>query len=378
MTFSTVERDTLIELLQLAQGIVERKSLNPILSAVILSSTPEGNLEVQATNMEESLRVKTRDKLDGDIKVAIPLVRLVDFIKELSPGAVSLGLSEEGALLTIGQEKAWAHLPILSTEDFPVLPPTPDITFPMNREVLLRVFSKVFLSIATDSISTALKGLLVKKINGGVAFVSTDGHRLSLLKVEHSEMPQGSLELVVPRKGIQEMGRLLERSAEEQLQLGVTQNHLYAATERGEIFIRLLDAKYPNYQKVIPQEFTAKVVLSKEYLQKAVRRASLFSSDRLKGVRMEVGSQRVRISSMAGVDEPFSGSAVEEMDAIEFSGEEVKLGLNARYVVEVLSVLDGGEVVMEMGSRLWPVKFTSQEAPDYLHIVMPLQLEDEL
>ena len=377
MISNTVERDILLELFQLAQGIVERKSLNPILSAVVLSSTLEGNLEVQATNMEESLRAKAGENLSGDLKVAIPLIRIVDFIKELSPGPVSFGLSEEGNLLMVGQKKVLAHLPILSVEDFPILPPVPDVTFPMNRGVLIEAFSKVFFSIATDSISTALKGLLIKNIDGGVAFVSTDGHRLSLLEVKGPEISQGNLELIVPRKGIQEMKRLLDRSSGEQVQLGVAQNHLYAATERGEIFVRLLDAKYPNYQKVIPQEFTAKVVLSKESLQKAVKRASLFSSDRLRGVRMEVGPKGIRILSMVGSDEPFSGSALEELELIGFSGEEVKLGLNARYVADVLSVLDGEEVTIEMGSRLWPVKFTSKDDPGYLHIVMPLQLEEE-
>ena len=377
MTLNAVERDVLLEVLQLAQGIVERKSLNPILSAVVISSTSDGNLEVQATNLEESIKIKTKNKINSDMKVAIPLTKLVNFVKELSPEVVSFGLSEEGNLLTIGQEKVWAHLPILPTEDFPVLPPTPDITFPMDREVLLRAFSKVFFSISTDSISTALKGLLIKQTEDKVAFVSTDGHRLSLLTVEYPNTPLRDLELIVPRKGVQEMRRLLESSTEEQIQLGVTQNHLYAATEKGEIFIRLLDAKYPNYQKVIPKEFTTKVILPKEHLQKAVRRASLFSSDRLKGVKMEVGPQNVIVSSITGEDEPFSGSAVEEISTIEFYGEETKLGLNARYVMEVLSVLDGENVTIEMGSRLWPVKFTSQESSDYLHIVMPLQLEDE-
>ncbi len=375
MATITVERETLLDLLQSAQGIVEKRSINPILTAVIVASS-EGELSVQGTNMEESIRVRAKGGFEGDIYVAVSLSRLVDFVRELSPGPVGIEFSEEGHLLTVSQKKAQAHIPVLSVEDFPVLPPPPDVTFPIERGVLVEALSKVFFSIAVDAMSTALKGLFVKKTEDGIAFVSTDGHRLSLLEMEYTDLPYGEMGLVVPRKGVQEIRRLVEKSKGDTALLGVVQNHLYVSTEKGEIFVRLLDARYPNYQKVIPKEFSTKVILNREALAKAVKRASLFSSERSMGVKAEIGSDGIRVSSMVTAEEVFEGSAVEEVEVLEFSGEPIKIGLNAKYVQEVLSVLDGQQVCMEMGTRLWPVKFTSEDSPGYLHLVMPIQLEE--
>ncbi len=375
MRAGAVERETLLGLLQLAQGIVERKSLNPILSAVVLT-TQGDQLEIQATNMEESIRARGSGEFQEDFQVAIPLSRLGDFVKELAPGPVNLEVLEDGNLFKVSQGKTWAHLPLLSAEEFPTLPPKPEVTLAMDREYFLKTLSRTFFSIATDSISTALKGMLMKWEEGGIVFVSTDGHRLSLVEMEHSGVAQGGTEVIIPRKGIQEVRRLLERSEAESVDVGVVQNHFYCATEDGEVFVRILDAKYPSYQKVIPQEFTHRLVFSKSDLTKAVRRASLFSSDRIRGVKVEVKDKVAVISSLASGDEPFSGAAAEELELVESSGGEVKLGLNSRYLLELLGVLEGEQVVMEAGDPLWPVKFTSPDMPEYLHIVMPLQLEE--
>ncbi len=374
MRAGAVEKDTLLGLLQLAQGIVERKSLNPILSAVVLTASQE-QLEIQATNMEESIRARGGGSFKGDFQVAIPLSRLGDFVKELSTGSVSLEVLEDSNLFKVSQGKTWAHLPLLPTEEFPTLPPHPEVTLSVDREEFLKALSRTFFSIATDSISTALKGMLMKWEEGKMIFVSTDGHRLSLVEMDHQGAGQG-MEVIIPRKGIQEIRRLLERSSVDVVQVGVVQNHFYSSTGEGEVFVRVLDAKYPSYQKVIPQEFSHRMAVSKEDFAKAVRRASLFSSDRVRGVKLEAGKGSVVISSLSSGDEPFSGAAAEEIDLLDYSGGEVRLGLNARYVLELMGVLGGDQVVIEAGDPLWPVKFTSPEVTGYLHIVMPLQLEE--
>ncbi len=376
MKAGAVEKDTLLGLLQLAQGIVEKRSLNPILSAVVLTAS-KGDLEIQATNMEESIKAKGSGSFQEDLQVAIPLNRLGDFVKELAPGPVNLEILEEGNLFRVSQGRVWAHLPILPVQEFPTLPLEPDVTLSISREGFLKALSRTFFSIATDSISTALKGMFMKWEEGKMVFVSTDGHRLSLVELAQEGLGQEGLEVIIPRKGIQEIRRLLERSSEDEVRVGVVQNHFYGSTEEGEVFVRLLDAKYPSYQKVIPQDFAYRMVISRGEFAKAVRRASLFSSERIRGVKLEVRDSSVIISSLSGGDEPFSGAAAEEMELLDFSGGEVRLGLNARYVLELTAVLEGEEVVIEAGDPLWPVKFTSPQMPDYLHIVMPLQLEEE-
>ena len=377
MKIGTLERNTLLNLLQLAQGIVEKKSLNPIFSTIVFSTLPaEDTIEIQATNMEESLKVRDQGKFDSAVRFAVPFIRLGDFVKELVGGDISLEIEDDAKLFKLTQGKTTARLPLLSPDEFPTLPPPPDTTLPLDKEVFLKAISKVSFSIAVDSISTALKGLLIKKTEDLITFVSTDGHRLSLLKDKYESMPQGDLEIVVPRKGMQEIRRFIGKSTDDTLNMGTAHNHLYVSTGIGEIFVRLLDAKYPNYEKVIPQEFTSKAALSREDLMRAVRRASLFSSDRVRGIRMKFTQNALVTSSIASADEPFSGSALEEIDLIEFHGEEVELGLNAKYVLDVLAELEDSQVVMEMGNSLWPVKITAPSMPEYLHVVMPLQLEE--
>gem|GEM_PF-794184 len=377
MHIGSVEQNIMLDLLQLMQGIVEKKSLNPVLSTIILSTSSEDNtFEIQATNMEESIKVRSHGDFNNTTRFAIPFTRLGDFVKELSSGPINLEIEDEANLFKVAQGRATAHLPLLSLEEFPTLPTPPDTTLSLSKVAFLKVLSKVSFSIAIDSISTALKGLLIRKKGATITFVATDGHRLSLLENEYERLPQGELEIIVPRKGIQEVKRFVSKSVEDTLEMGTVHNHLYISTDRGEIFVRLLDAKYPNYEKVIPQEFTSKAVISREELIRSVRRASLFSSDRVRGIKLRFSEGSLLISSIVSPEEPFSGSAQEEVDLIEFDGEKVELGLNARYILDVLVEVDDDRVVMEMGNSMWPVRITAPGTPEYLHVVMPLQLEE--
>ncbi len=370
------DKKSLLGALQLVQGIVEKKAINPVLTSVVFEAEGE-TLLVKATNLEESAIIQTWAEVEEPFKVAVSAKKLVEFVRELPEMPVSLRTTDAGTL-ELSVEKIKANLPLTDLEDFPELPSPPEETILLNKDEFLDALDKVYFSIAADSVSIALMGMLFKKEGEVVSFVSTDGHRMSLVEKVMEGLSGEDFEVIIPRKGVQEIKRILEKRPEiDTVEVGFSENHFYMKVGGVQLFSRVLDGRFPNYKRIVPDEFEKEFVVPLQEFMRAAKRVSLFSEDRVKGVRIEFNpdESRIVVSSMASADSGFVGAAVQEIEVGECRGTPFVFGLNARYLMEVLGAFGTESVRVCAGENMWPVKLTSDEAPDYIHIIMPLKLE---
>ncbi len=371
------DKNSLLSALQLVQGIVEKKAINPVLTSVVFE-TAEDSIFIKATNLEESLVVQSWAEIHEPLKVAVSAKRLLEFVRELPDMPINIYTTEAGTL-ELSVEKIKANFPIFDVEEFPDLPLPPENTIFMNKDAFLDALDKVYFSIATDAVSMVLMGMFFKKEGSLVSFVSTDGHRLSLVEKDMGEVEGEDFEVIIPRKGVQEIKKVLEKKVEvDSIEIGFSGNHFYMKAGNVQIFTRVLDGKFPNYKRVIPEEFDKEFVVASKELMKGAKRVSLFSEDKVKGVRIEFKPDEscIVLSSVVSSEAGFVGSAVQEIEIEQARGTPFVFGLNAKYLMEALDAFDSEFIRIHTGENLWPVKITSDEVQDYIHIIMPLKLED--
>ncbi|MEO0278628.1 MAG: DNA polymerase III subunit beta, partial [candidate division WOR-3 bacterium] len=274
------DRGSLLSALQLVQQVVEKKSINPILSSVVFECSDVDNLILEATNLEESIRINIWAEIYEPFRCAIPFRKLTEFVRELPD--LPITLKYDGNLLYIEVEKISASFPVMDLEDYPGLPEEPENLVQLSREFLYSSISKVSFSIAKDSVSTSLMGMLFKKEQDTISFVSTDGHRLSLVEESVEGIDIDDFEILIPRKAVNEVVRILEKKVDEEVvYFGTVGSHLYMRIGNIRFFTRLIDAKFPNYRRVIPENFERSFVVDKANLLKAAKRVSLFSDDKI-------------------------------------------------------------------------------------------------
>jgi DNA polymerase-3 subunit beta len=199
--------------------------------------------------------------------------------------------------------------------------------------------------------------------------VATDGHRLALI-----ERSIGSMGLekgvIIPRKGLGELKKLLEESEEGVVSIGFQDNMGLVTKDNLQLFMRLIDEDFPDYSKVVPKDNPYGMKVAKDGFLQALRRVSILSSERYKGVKIELKEGAMAISA----NNPDLGEAVEEME-VEYKGRLLSLGFNARYLLDVLGVLgNGGEIDIKVKDEVSPGLVTIEGDENYLYVVMPMRL----
>lgn len=370
------DRAGLLSALQLVQGIVEKKSINPILSSIVFETVADDEVSITATNLEESIKVTIWAEVYESVSCAIPFRKLTEFVRELPDLPITITTDEN--MLNIEVEGIKAVFPTMPLDDYPDLPGEPESVTPIGREFLVNSLNKVDFSIAKDAVSTALMGMLFKKEGDLISFVSTDGHRLSLIEESSEGLDTPDFELLIPKKGVTEILKILEKKVEEDLvYFGVSSNHFYMKVGNIRFFTRLLDAKFPNYKRVIPTDFERSFVVNKVDMMKAVKRVSLFSDEKIRTLKIHFlpSDGKIILTSVRPSGDVFVGTASQEVYVEDPSGSELVFGINGRYLLEALDAFDSDKITFSLGDALWPVKLTA-EGENYIHIVMPVALEE--
>jgi DNA polymerase-3 subunit beta len=203
-----------------------------------------------------------------------------------------------------------------------------------------------------------------------IRMVATDGHRLALVDRGIGEEVEGlTSEVIIPRKGLAELKRLVDEEDADQIQLGFEGNSGLARKNSVTLVMRLIEGKFPNYQQVIPGDAEHQLTLPSEPLIRAVRRVALLSVERSHAVKVELGSGVLRLSS----SNPDLGQAQEELD-VDYSGEELAIGFNAKYLQESLAAFGAKEIVLSLRDANSPVVIRPTDDPDSLAVVMPMRL----
>jgi DNA polymerase-3 subunit beta len=368
MKFS-VSRDALIKPLNLVAGVVERRQTLPILSNVLLSL--EGSrLSLTGTDLEVELvgRIEVQnDGPDGDITV--PARKLVDICKSL-PDGVDIAFSVEDGRVTVTAGRSRFTLSTLPAAEFPTVE-AGEIDLELAQTLVRQMIDRTGFAMAQQDVRYYLNGMYMEIKEGRLRFVATDGHRLALCTAP-GQVEADDKSVIVPRKGVLELSRLLD--ADGSVTLTVGSNHIRAATDQFTFTSKLIDGKFPEYERVLPRSPDKSVTGDRTELRQAFTRTAILSNEKYRGVRLALTNGSLEITA----NNPEQEQA-EEMVPVDYSGDALEVGFNVSYLLDVLGVLSGSTVRMSLSdsasSALVEDGDVGGEADaEALYVVMPMRL----
>ena len=368
MKFSA-DRELLLRPLQLATGVVERRQTLPILANLHVLAAADGHLTLTATDLEVELVVRLDAvAVEQEGEATIPARKLADIWRALPESAqVSVQVEEDRAVIRSGRSRF--SLAVLPAGDFPkVESGQEDVQITLARSDMRRLVDKVGFSMAQQDVRYFLNGMLLEVTTEHLRTVATDGHRLAMCTVESGVAGVDRLQVIVPRKGVQEMARLLDEAGEE-VELSVSENHMRIGHGGYSLTSRLIDGKFPDYEKVIPGDVSRTIVGDRDTLKLAFQRASILSNEKYRGVRLSVEEEQVTVRASNPEQEE-----AEEVIAVGYQGDPMEIGFNVGYLQDVLNVLPPDEVRLGVseGNNSALIEAAGDDLACY--VVMPMRL----
>ncbi|MGH7929129.1 MAG: DNA polymerase III subunit beta [Candidatus Binatia bacterium] len=363
------KRGDLLATLYWAQNIVERRNTMPILANALIDAQ-KGKIQLAATDLEVGVRGEVEGEIVKSGSLTVSAKKLYEIVREIPTEQVQLKRLEND-WVEIKSGKSVFKIVGIDAREFPQFPAF-DAKGQTNvpAGVLRGMIERTIFSVSTDETRYSLNGVFVEQSAGDtVRMVSTDGHRLAF-----EEQALGALGLskgvILPRKGLGELRKLLESGDEGVVAISFKENMALISRDKVELFMRLIDGDFPDYTKVIPKGNPNLAKIDHGELLQSLRRVSILSSERYKGVKMEFSDDKISISA----NNPDLGEAVEEIDA-EYNGAPISIGFNARYILDVLGVLGSdGEINIELKDELSPSVIRDSGSPGYIYVLMPMRL----
>jgi DNA polymerase-3 subunit beta len=379
----TVPKKDLLRLVTRMQGVAERKSTMPVLSNVLLAVDGPSVLRVAATDLYLALVGRVTVDVSKGGSVAVSAKDLLERVRMMPDGPIHL-VSQDNATTTIKASGSARRYTLrgMPGDDFPPLPTAAEgsPSLALDVDVLQELVAKTHFSISTDETRAHLNSGLFEWDGDVVRMVTTDGHRLSKMEVKVSGR-QASATMLIPLKAIQELRRLCDEIVAEQKdggkegaakpQLQITQSGSSAFFTGGgmSFAVRLVDAQFPPYAQVIPQQSEKAVRVPRAAFADALKAVSVAASERTGGVKLSVSKGTMRITT----ESPESGEGFDELP-IDYAGPNMTIGFNAKYFLDVLGALDEDEVQLGLGGELDPAVVKPVGARQFLAVVMPMRI----
>lgn len=370
-----IARDELLTALQRVQGVVEKRNTMPSLANVLLEAKPEG-LDVLATDLEIWMRGLYKATVEEPGSVTFSARKLYEILREIKDPEISI-LVTDNCLVTIQAGRSQFKVVGLPSQEFPVVPSIErEGLIPLPGSGLLELIQKTLFAVGDNDTRYVLNGqLFIVSSSGGkplIRLVGTDGHRLAVaereFEIQGGSAPLPEVKVILPRKAAHEIRRLLEEGGDEPM-IGFTQNTMIFRKSGLVLTSRLMEGTYPNYQQVIPKESQKKISVNREELEGALRRVSVLSREKGYAVKMTFAPDHITLFS----SHPDTGEATEEVPA-RFNGEEFSTGFNARYFLDVLGVMNGENLTLQMEAPLSPCLLREPENLQFMSVIMPVKV----
>ena len=364
-----ISREALLTPLNLVAGVVERRQTLPILSNVLLAL--EGSqLSITGTDLEVELvgRVQLEQAPESGGEITVPARKLADICKSLPEGSdIEFSLEDQRAIIRSGRSRF--TLSTLSASDFPNVEEGPGAqNFVVKQGDLKRLIDRTSFAMAQQDVRYYLNGMLWEVQPGQLRVVATDGHRLALCTlVSDIDFPD-RVQVILPRKGVIELSRLLmDESGDVQVVIGA--NHIRATTAEFTFTSKLVDGKFPDYERVLPKSSTKTVFGARDQLRQAFSRAAILSNEKYRGVRLLLTDANLQIVA----NNPEQEEA-EESVSVEYQGDSLEIGFNVSYLLDVLGVLSSDSVKMSLSDANSSALLEEAEEGDSVYVVMPMRL----
>lgn len=358
----------LLDALQSVAGIVERRHTLPILANVLLRKT-DSRIELTTSDLE--IQVRTSAELGGDdgtYTTTVGARKLIDILRTLPPEQmVTLSAAQNKLTLTGGKSRF--TLQSLPADDFPLVNEATDFgpAFSVPQKVLRYLINQVHFAMAVHDIRYYLNGILFVAEGRSLTLVATDGHRLGLAQATlDADIPKQ--EVILPRKTVLELQRLL-RDEDTPIEMRFAGNQARFEFSGMEFVTKLVEGKFPDYNRVIPKNHKNAVVLGRQPLLASLQRAAILTSEKFKGVRVNIEPGVLRIASSNAEQE----EAKEELE-VDYGGDTIEIGFNVTYLMDVLANVGHEMVKVELQDGNSSALITVPEQPGFKYVVMPMRI----
>jgi len=367
MQLVKTERDNLLRPLQTVSGIVERRHTLPILANLLITKNG-ADVSFLSTDLELQITTRADFGVGGDqVATTVAARKLLDILRAMPPGEVALDLSDKR--LTVRSGKSRFALQTLAADEFPTVNQATDFgaSLSVPQKTFRQLLGMVHFAMAQQDIRYYLNGMLLVVDGEQLMAVATDGHRLafSSMKIEGSFPRQ---EVIIPRKTILELQRLLE-DIDDNLKIDIAATQVKFTFGQVELVSKLVEGKFPDFQRVIPKSHKNSFLIGREELQRSLQRAAILTFDKFKGVRCLVEPGQLKIMSTNADQE----EAQEELE-IAYQGDTVDIGFNVTYLLDVLANLKIDNLQVSLGDANSSALITIPENEEFKYVVMPMRI----
>jgi DNA polymerase-3 subunit beta len=359
-------REALLEPLQAVIGVVERRQTMPVLANVLLTATENG-VAITATDLEVELVATADMAVDKPGEITVPGRKLLDICRAL-PDGQQMTLTLSGDKMTVRSGKSRFTLSTLPAAEFPTVEDIQGkqaIALPQSQ--MRRLLEKTHFAMANQDVRYYLNGLLLDVSGERFRAVATDGHRLALCEFTVDGAAAASQQVILPRKGVLELQRLVGDAGECSVTIGT--NHLRVELDGIRFTSKLIDGRFPDYERVIPKPVDTPMVADRILLSEGLSRIRILANEKYKGVRLEVKDGSLTIQA----HNPEQEEAEEEIE-VEYGGDAIEIGFNAEYLIAALRALDSEQVRLEFKDAASSCLIQDAGDGDCKYVVMPMRL----
>ena len=361
-------QENIVATLQSVVGIVERRHTLPILANVMIQKTPQS---VQLTSSDLEIQIRTEADLGGDnanFTTTVGARKLMDILRSM-PSDQTVSLESQQNKLILKSGKSRFTLQTLPAEDFPLVQESPSFgpLFSIPQKTLKELLHQVSFAMAVHDIRYYLNGILFVAEGKQLSLVATDGHRLAYTSAKlETEVPKQ--EVILPRKTVLELLRLLS-DKEGLIDMQFANNQAKFKFEGKEFVTKLVEGKFPDYNRVIPKNHKNAVTLGRVTLLNTLQRTAILTSDKFKGVRINLETGLLRVAASNAEQE----EAVDEIE-VDYNGDSIEIGFNVTYLIDVLTNMSQDMVRMDLADSNSSVLVTMAENPNFKYVVMPMRI----
>ncbi|MCJ7827736.1 DNA polymerase III subunit beta [Patescibacteria group bacterium] len=373
MKFTVLQEDFQKILAVAVRNVAARPQL-PVLNHLLLS-VADGRLKISATNLETGVNLWMGAKIDQEGAISVPAKLLMEYVNSLPAGQLAIEMKENILYLSAG--KAEASLHGMNAAEFPKIPSVQgEPVLELPADTFIAAVNQVVFAAAGDDARPVLTGVYTFIKGGQLYFVSTDGYRLSS-RVVSDALPTGldkTLEggLIVPAKAFLEAAKIAKEAGESIRFYFLSEaNQVVFVVGKAEIVSRLIEGQFPDFEKIIPDDFSLTVDVDMDEFRRAVKMASIFARENANIVRLTVTDGQVEIA--ANKSQVGSNKTVVEAQT---KGEGETIAFNSRYLIDFLGVVDSERFVLQMSGPLKPGMFKIQGNESFLHVIMPVRVQD--
>lgn len=366
----TINREHFLKGLQTVAGVVERRQTMPILGNFLLQVSGQ-HLTLTGSDLEIESRSQVEiDALTGDaFDITLPAQKLLTIVRSL-PEGISVNLLFEQQRCTLSAGRSSFKLSTLPAADYPHLDLTRvELALQMSQAQLKHMLAQTSFAMASQDVRFYLNGMLFDVSPQALRLVATDGHRLSTASLEADFSSLTPMQVIVPRKGIMELTKLLQAN-DDVVELAFAKNYLTVKLADTVFTCKLIEGRYPDYRRVIPQNNEVQVNTDRELMRSILQRAAILSNERFKGVRMVIENNLLTVHAQNSEQDESNEDMV-----IDYLGERIEIGFNVNYLLDVIQAVKDEQIVLRLKDSSSSCLISTEDGlVKSQHVVMPMRL----